>query len=340
MDKSTDFSTNPMQYLPIEGTSEKREWIPAAKTGEVVGLADSTGVITAEALASSVGTWKGQKIFQNHQTEREGELILGDKYEDPYLYFLLQEKTINALKAGSGGSIDAKALQVENNRILKMSGAGYSILDKNLVPACNSDMGCGVKIAGEAKEVGNEVHESKTKKDGEKNMADAIDKKTEVVFSKEQVAEIKASAVAEITTQMENEHKVAVGEMETAQKTALDELKTAHATELETERAKAVKDAAMVESLATKYALSDEAKKGLTEAKTLEDALTLFSTLKVEKADPVVAAKSGKGTEGGGIVMGAVVEGKAPEVRKIEEVGTYDPYTRKYVPSFREEVME
>ena len=435
MSENIDFHTEPQSYLTVEGIGVETEWIPAAKIGEVVNLADSAGVITKEALEKSIGSWKGKKIFKNHETEREGEKILDDKFEDPFLYFLLEKKTVDALKAGSGGSIDATALAVEDKRILDLVGEGYSVLDANLVPACPSDMGCGIPIAGVARiakidtkwdfkkadysidqlkvacawENTAKPKEDRTKEDyklpfklsngtivwrgvhaamgalngarqdvnipskdrksvynilvaayklfdkeppelkalvkaeavnetkgGKENMAD---EKQDVTFSKEQVAEIKAAAVAELTEQLGNEHKVAMSELETAQATKMDELGKEHATELETERTAIIKQAAMIESLATMYGLSNEAKKTLSDAKTLEDALTLFGTLKVEKAEPVVAAK-GDGEKSGGIVMGAgKVEAAAPKTQKIEEVGNYNPYTRKFEPSFREELI-
>jgi hypothetical protein len=125
-----------------------------------------------------------------------------------------------------------------------------------------------------------------------------------------------------------------MGELETAHAEALKKLSEAHTTELETQRVSVRKQSALIESLGTMYALSDEAKKGLADAKTLEDALTLFSTLKVEKAEPVVAAE-GK-AKGHGITMESEVKAEAPKTIKIEEIGTYDPVTKKYVASFRE----
>jgi len=65
MSENIDFHTEPQSYLTVEGIGVETEWIPAAKIGEVVNLADSAGVITKEALEKSIGSWKGKKIFMN-----------------------------------------------------------------------------------------------------------------------------------------------------------------------------------------------------------------------------------------------------------------------------------
>jgi hypothetical protein len=93
----------------------------------------------------------------------------------------------------------------------------------------------------------------------------------------------------------------------------------------------------MIESLSTKFALSPEAKKTLIDAKSIEDVYTLLATLKVEKAEPVVAAEGG--AKGHGITMGSEIEANAPKTRKVEEIGSYNPHTGKYVPTYREELI-
>jgi hypothetical protein len=414
-----------------------RVWINAAKEGQVIDVRGEICSMTREGLESSVGTWKDGKILDNHKTPRSGFKIYDDKFESPFLAFLLDVQTAKSLNDSGGGSIDAIATKVQDKKILKMAGVGYSILETGITPSCTKEAGCGIPIAGVTPlaDVGTEWNFDKedytidqlevacalqnvTKPKDERTKEDfglayktpdgkvvlggveaamtalneapqdvnipSKDRKSiynilaagyklfdkeppelksaiaaeaglkkkggfvmgekeeveEVTFTSTQVADIKAAAVAEATETLTNAQKVAATDMETAHTAALKALGETHTAEMEAQKIEVQKQTALVDQLATKYAFSDEAKKGLTEAKTVEDVFTLFSTLKVEKAEPVIAAKGGKGTEGGGIVMGAVVEGKAPEVLKTEEVGTYDPYTGKYIPSFREEVMD
>jgi hypothetical protein len=135
--------------------------------------------------------------------------------------------------------------------------------------------------------------------------------------------------------------------METATAAELKTLEEAHAAELKTQRELVTKQVGMIESLATQYSLSEEAKKALTDAKTIEDTLALFAGLTITKpiAGEGVAGDSngkdgGHAEKGGGVVQGgAVIEAKAPQTVKVEELGTYDPYTRKYTPRFREELI-
>ena len=328
-----------------------RVWINAAREGQVIDVNGELCSLSREAIESSLGTWKNGQIFDNHKTLRKGFQIYEDKFESPFLAFLLDENTAKSLKDSEGGSIDGIATKVEKKRILKMRGVGYSILENGIIPSCTKDAGCGTPIAGaqdvniknnesdinsNTEKAESELNVKNKKHGGKKNMAD--EKPEEVMFSKEQVAEIRAAAVLEVREQLGNEHKVGIADLETAQATKLDELKTAHTTELEAERAVIMKQAAMTEKLATMYGLSDEAKKTLTDAKTVEDAFALFSELKVAKAEPVVAAEGG-GQKGGGIVLGAAIEAKAPETIKVKEVGNYNPYTRKYEDSFRVELI-
>ncbi len=364
MDKDISFSTNPGFFseepessavggnAPDISTIDQlpRVWINAAREGQVIDVNGELCSLSREAIESSLGTWKNGQIFDNHKTLRKGFQIYEDKFESPFLAFLLDENTTKSLKDSEGGSIDGIATKVEKKRILKMTGVGYSILENGLTPSCTKDAGCGTPIAG-AQDVNIKNNESDTnsntekseselkvknkKQGGKKNMAD---EKEEVTYSKEQVAEIRAAAVLEVTEQLGNEHKVGITDLETVHAAKLKELSETHTTELETERAVIMKQAAMTEKLATMYGLSDEAKKLLSDAKSLEDVFTLFSTLKVENVEPVVAAEDG-GQKGGGIVMGAAVEAKAPKVSKVEEVGNYNPYTRKYEATFREEMI-
>jgi hypothetical protein len=406
-------------------------WVNAAKEGQVIGINNELFTITREGLESSVGTWKDGQIFNNHNDLVDGFKIYDDKFTSPFLSFLLDEEIAKRVENEGGGSIDALAIAIDDNKIRKMSGIGYSILSKGTTPSCTHEAGCGTILAhapladvnakwsfdegdysidelenacawkdenktDRAKEdykfafklpngtivwdglktamtalnetiqdvnipskdrnliynilatgyklfdkeppglnLGIQSDAKNENKGGNKNMAD---EKREVVFTQEQVAEIKASAIEEVREQLGNEYKVGITDLETAQAAKVKELSDAHDKELETTRATAMKQATLMESVSTKYGLSEEAKKTLLDAKTIEDALTLFSTLEVATAEPVIAAKGGA-KKGGGIIMGAGAEGTEKKIRKIEEVGSYDPRTQKWIPTYREEVI-
>lgn len=417
------------------------QWVSAAKEGQVIKLQDGLGVITREGLESSVGTWKDGNIYDNHQTLKAGFKIHGDKFISPYLYFLLDEIIVAHLEKSAGGSIDALATKVDGNKVTGISGKGYSILSRGLMPSCTREAGCGIPIAGEVKladidtewdfknqdysleqlevasawkditkpqeerteedyklvykqpdgkivwrgvhaamstlngdqpdvNINREDRESvynilsaayklfekeppdlkqnikgeiKNKGGSKRKMADTKPEvKPEVTFSPKQVAEIKAAAIAEVTEQLGNAHKAGVADMEAAKTAEIKTLTEAHTAELEVQRDAVTKQVGMVEALATQYSLSDDAKKVLSEAKTLEDALVLFAGLTITK--PIAgkgAAEGGKeddkGGKGGGVIEGAgKIEAKAPETIKVEEVGTFNPYTKKYEPTYRE----
>lgn len=333
-----------------------RKWIPAAKVGQVVKVKDKICVVTAEALKSSLNSWKDGTIFDDHEKVKAGFKIYGDKYEDPFLYFELDEQTIKNLGEGEGGSIDAIATKIENQKILKMTGVGYSILRPGLIPSCTREAGCGIAAEGTANNTDEVVNISGAEANpnitieadkvelklnqnegGTKIMGDKENQK-EVTFSEEQVATIKAEAVKELTDNMTAQHKVEMTDLETAHQTALKTLSDTHVADLETQRVEVQKHVEMVDSLATKFALSPEARKTLIDAKAVEDVYALLETLKVDKAEPVIAAKGG--ATGSGIIIGTEVEAKAPETIKIEEIGSYNASTRKYEPTFREEVKE
>jgi hypothetical protein len=182
--------------------------------------------------------------------------------------------------------------------------------------------------------------ELKDKGGSKKKMAE---EKSEVVYTAKQVADIKAAAVADVTEQLGNAQKVAVSDMETAQAAELKTLGETHATELVTQRELVAKQVGMIESLAAQYSLSDEAKKELTDAKTVKDTLALFAGLKITK--PIAGKGAAEGSDkkdekGGGIIEGASkIEGAAPKTVKVEEVGNYDAITGKYIPTYREELI-
>jgi hypothetical protein len=325
-----------------EPTIPHTQWVGAAKEGQVIALQDGLGVITREGLESSVGTWKNGNIFDDHKTLKAGFTIHGDKFISPYLYFQLDDVIVAHLGKSAGGSIDALAMKVDGNRVTGMKGVGYSVISPGVVPSCTKEAGCGIPIAGKLKQnIKSELEE----KGGDKGkMVDKTPEvKPEVTFSPTQVAEIKAAAIAEVTEQLGYAHKAGVADMEAAQAAELKTLTDAHTAELETQRELVTKQVGMVEALATQYSLSDDAKKALSDAKTLEDALVLFAGLKITK--PIAGKGAAEGKEddkagkGGGVIEGAgKIEAKAPETVKVQEIGSWDAYTRKYVPTFREEM--
>jgi hypothetical protein len=346
---------------PGDISTPHTQWIPAAKEGQVIKLKDGLGVITREGLESSVGTWNDGTIFDDHKTPLAGFQIHGDKFISPYLYFLLDEVIVAHLGKSAGGSIDAFATKIDGNKVTGIAGKGYSVLSIGLTPSCTKEAGCGIPIAGTADNVnittkggennGNsDKADSHQKNEGEledkggnkKEMVDKEPDKPEVTFSAKQVAEIKAAAIAEVTEQLGNAHKAGVADIEATKAAELKTLEEAHTTELETQRELVTKQVGMIESLSTQYSLSEEAKKVLTEAKTVEDALALFAGLRIAKpiAGEGAAEDADKADKGGGVVQGgAVIKAEAPETIKIEEVGDYDAVTGKYIPSYREEVI-
>jgi len=437
------FSTNnekveiTASYPDVEAIDKlPRHWVHAARDGQVINIEEKLCAITGEALESSVGTWKEGGIFENHETRKRGFKIYDDKYEEPFLSFLLDELTVKELDKGTGGSVDGLALKVENDQVLKIAGVGYSILNKGQMPSCTKEAGCGIPIAGAVKiaDIGTKWDfnradysieelaracawkdtskpveeriktdyklgfktpdgtivyrgvvaamaalngarqdvnipkgdrktvynilvaayklfnkeppelktaikaEIKNKGGSEEEMAETPEVKP-ITYSAEQLAEIKAAAVADEAERLTALHKVEMNDLATTHTTELKTLGEEHVAELIKREAEVQKQTALIESISAKFALSPKAKEQLMKAKSVDETLTLFESLKVEKAEPLVAAESGK-PESGGIIMGAgKIEGAAPKTVKVEEVGNYNPYTRKYEPSYREDVI-
>lgn len=129
-------------------TPSDRLWVTAAKVGQLIRLKDEFKSLSKEAILSSLGTWRNGSIEDNHKTIRDGIQIHDEKFEDPFLCFLLDTKTANDVFSSAGGSITGRAIEIVDDRITKMIGVGYSIISKdNPIPACTKDAGCGVLIA-------------------------------------------------------------------------------------------------------------------------------------------------------------------------------------------------
>jgi len=91
---------------------------------------------------SSLGTWKEGVIKDDHNTIRAGFKIYADRYEEPFLSFLLDSTIVRDLNASVGGSIDAKATEIIEEKVTKMIGAGYSIISTGGTPLCTREAGC------------------------------------------------------------------------------------------------------------------------------------------------------------------------------------------------------
>jgi hypothetical protein len=430
-----------------EDTNEE-EWIPAAREGQVIEVADEICTLTREGIESSLGTWKGGRLFDNHLTLRSG-LILDEKFESPYLMFKLSNNVITALSDGAGGSIDALAMLVKDKKIMKMKGIGYSVLSKGITPSCTKEAGCGIPFAayssldddwafnasdytidqlevacawkdltkdrkdrtpkdykypyclpdgtvspsgvktamssfmwsddvipsGDIERVYTTLKSAfkslglktpflelrdiyaqapgrgylklsdieKYKEEDIKRMTSEEDmgKNVTVTYTPEQVAEIRAAAVAEVSEQLTNQYKVETGESEKVHKTELETQNKAHADAMEAQRIEITEHATVMETLATKYGLTDEQKKTLMDAKTLKEGLALFSMLDVKKESEVVAAKGASEQKSGIIMGGAAPSGDTKrKVMKIEEVGNFNAKTKEYEPTYREEVID
>jgi hypothetical protein len=124
-----------------------RIWVTAAKVGQLARVKDKFKSVSKDAILSSLGTWRNGSIGDNHQTIRAGVHIYDEKFEDPFLCFLLDAQIANDISSSAGGSIDARATEIIDDRIIKMVGVGYSIISKdNPMPACTKDAGCALPL--------------------------------------------------------------------------------------------------------------------------------------------------------------------------------------------------
>jgi hypothetical protein len=260
--------------------------------------------------------WRNLSKAQDELTKDDYEL--GFKTPDGTIVY----SGVEAAMAGLNGAYqDVNIPKGDRKTVYNILVAAYKLFDKE-PPGLKTAINAEIKKEGGSEE----------------EMADKTEEKA-VTYSPEQVAEIRAAAVAEESEKLEALHKVEMGELKTAQTAELKTLGEAHTAELVKQADEVQKQTALIESISAKYALSDEAKEMLMKAKSVDETLTLFESLKVEKTEPIIAAESGKPASGG-IVMGAAkIEGQAPKTVKVEEVGNYNPYTRKYEPSYREELI-
>jgi hypothetical protein len=127
-------------------TLPDRVWVTAAKTGQIVQVGGKPKILTEEAILASLNTWKRGDIIDNHKKVRTGFTIYGDRFEDPFLVFLLDHVTAESVFNSAGGSIDGKATEIIGDKITKMEGVGYSILSKGNIPACPPEAGCGLPL--------------------------------------------------------------------------------------------------------------------------------------------------------------------------------------------------
>jgi hypothetical protein len=130
-------------------TQTDRLWVTAAKVGQLIRVNDTVKVLTRDAILSSLGTWNNGSIIDDHKAVRAGFQIYSDKFEEPFLYFLLDTQIANDVENSMGGSIDGRATEVIDEKVTKMVGVGYSVISKGQIPLCTQEAGCGTIAATE-----------------------------------------------------------------------------------------------------------------------------------------------------------------------------------------------
>ena len=139
---------NPSHTLNVYGASgDNPVWVTAAKVGQLVRVKDEFKTLTREAILASLGTWKNGSIIDDHNAVRASFNIYGDKFEEPFLCFLLDRQTASDISNSVGGSIDARATEIVNEKVTKMAGVGYSIISQGGLPLCTKEAGCGIPLA-------------------------------------------------------------------------------------------------------------------------------------------------------------------------------------------------
>ena len=114
-------------------------WVTAAKVGQLVRVKDKFKTLTREAIVASLGTWKNGSIIDDHNAIRASFNIYSDKFEEPFLCFLLDEQIASDVSNSVGGSIDARATEINDEKVTKMVGVyitedmGFPGIKKNSV---------------------------------------------------------------------------------------------------------------------------------------------------------------------------------------------------------------
>ena len=403
-------------------------WVTAAKVGQLVRVKDEFKTLTREAILASLGTWKNGNILDDHNVIRANFTIYGDRFEEPFLYFLLDRQTASDVSNNVGGSIDARATEIINEKVTKMEGIGYSIISQGGLPLCTKEAGCGIPLAAaEVRKAPLETiwdfkkadytqeqleracawmdttKQERTKEDcklayklpdgtivwagvhaamaalngartpvnipksdkekvyklltvayrlfdkqppelkagikgGDKGiMTDEVEQKAEVLYTAAQIDERITAAVMEAIENSDNAHKAELADIDTAHTDELTKATEAHTTELSKQETEIYERAAVIEGLRHKLGLSEEKLKELKEAKTSDEVLKFITSLEIKK-EAEVAASVKEGGEGATGVVVASATSQASTITKIEEVGSYDPYKKEWIASFREEV--
>lgn len=132
--------------LSLNPIIQDQGWVQAAKVGQLVKINGVFYSLTRDAIMSSLGTWKDGFIKDNHNVTRASFKVYGDKFEDPFLCFLIDQETITDISNSVGGSIDGRAMEVVGEKLTKMVGAGYSIISQGNIPLCTKEAGCGILV--------------------------------------------------------------------------------------------------------------------------------------------------------------------------------------------------
>jgi|LGOV01.1.fsa_nt_gb cation transport regulator ChaB len=328
-------------------------WVPTGKVGMEVVLypelaiddpAQKTYILSADAFKAAEGTWRDGIIKINHKGQWINHEILDDKFEDEFLYMKFDQDVIDELNSAetTGGSIDALVIEHDTDlNATNMIGTGYSLTYAGFNPRCTFEMGCAGTIESKANIPTKDKGELVTAEEpgyvksqlggGHKDMADKVDKADKVepvTYTSEQLNEQVAGALESAKEASDNALKVAVSDAVETQKIENDKVIDGLTQEKDATEKKLAEIAKVaVEQRCAIFKQRNGLKEGdelLTRfAQVGEDAQVLMN--EIDFRPPQVAGAS----------SGTVSDGSA-DIESVEEIGTYNPYTQKWEPTYRE----